>query len=156
MDSRNLAKGELQGPGGSSEPEGSKWGEGVGRLEDPAPCSPTAGGPLSHPVPESVTDFFLNPTLVSHFAFLAHLECQREKGHEDPPGLGLCLGIREETGPRGQEVPFWGSRVSTGHPGSWGRGAPIRKGLEYQAALGPFSAVNSVQSLSRVRLFVTP
>ena len=94
----------------------------MGRLEDPAPCSPTAGGPLSHPVPESVTDFFLNPTLVSHFAFLVHLECQREKGHEDPPGLGLCLGIREETGPRGQEVPFWGSRVSTGRPGSWGRG----------------------------------
>ena len=105
--------------------------------------------------PRICHSFFLNPTLVSHFAFLAHLECQREKGHEDPPGLGLCLGIREETGPPGQEVPFWGSRVSTRVPREGG-GAPIRKGLEDQAALGPFSAVNSVQSLSRVRLFVTP
>ena len=49
-----------------------------------------------------------------------------------------------------------GAVFPQGAQGVGGGGVPIRKGLEYQAALGPFSAVNSVQSLSRVRLFVTP
>ena len=57
---------------GQGRTAGSRWliwtgreqagrGEGVGRLEDPAPCSPTADGSLSPPVPESVTVFFSTP-----------------------------------------------------------------------------------------------
>ena len=108
-----------------------------------------AGGPLSPPVPESVT-VFPQPHSSLTLCLLSTSRMSKGKGSGRPSGPGPVF--RDQGGNR---TPWEGGPIlgePRFHKGAQGVGEPIKKGLKYQAALGPFSAVNSFQSLSCVRL----
>lgn len=112
---------------------------------------------LPAPPPQAVLCLLQSPNLSQFFSqshssltlcLLSASRMSKGKGSGRPSGPGPVF--RDQGGNR---TPWEGGPIlgePRFHKGAQGVGEPIKKGLKYQAALGPFSAVNSFQSLSRV------